>query len=130
MLAETQRAIIRQHINHLCDLYQLERLYVTTIEAVQVWVQENIVWIPELTGPLSYYITLHEIGHYATHHRSKDQLEKESHAWNWAFSMGKIGVTKPVYRRVADSLKRHQKLYNGEPPELFVELLTDVEKRI
>jgi hypothetical protein len=130
MLAETQRAVIRQHINHLCDLYQLDRLYVSSLEAVQVWVNESMIWLPELTGPLSYYVSMHEIGHFATHHRSKDQLEKEAHAWNWAFEMGKVGVTKPVYRRAADFLRRHRKQYDGVPPKLFIDLLETVEQRI
>lgn len=130
MLSETQKAVMTQHINYLCELLTLDKLYITTIEAASIWIEEKMVWIPVLNGPMSYYVALHEIGHFVTKEESEDILEKEVLAWNWAFDIGKIGVTKAVYRRAAQSLRRYKVGYDGTPPESFNKLLSSVETRI
>jgi len=109
MLKETRKKVMEEHIEYLCKLHQIDKMLVSNTEAAEAWIEHRIVWIPVLSGPMAYYVALHEIGHIVTFD-AVPRLEREARAWTWALEIGKIGVTKPVYRFVKKCIKRYSVL--------------------
>lgn len=125
MLKSSQVIVQTDHINSLCRTFGLDKFYVTSDEAASVWIDERMLWVPKVEGPISYYVSLHEIGHFVTDHLSVNKLEKEAHAWNWALKVGKTGATKPVYSKIMRCLNRYVKIStNLDFPDNFTDLLS------
>lgn len=108
-MRQTRKIIMEDHIEYLCKLHKLDKMFVSNIDAAEAWIEHRIVWIPVLNGPIAYYVALHEIGHIVTH-GDIPRLEREARAWTWALETGKIGATKPVYRHIKKCIKRYSVL--------------------
>jgi hypothetical protein len=131
MLKQTRKAVMETHVEGLCQLHNLEKLYITAPEAANIWIDQRMVWVPLMTGPLNYYIALHEIGHYVTAKKKDRPLESEARAWNWALDMGKIGATKPVYQFISNSLKRYAKREKKvDKCPIYIDLAATVANKI
>lgn len=73
---------------------------------------DKTIHIPKVTGPLAYFVALHEIAH-VVHKRAaylpgrnrteykKNVLAAECAAWQWAISKSKFPVPHWMYQRIA-----------------------------
>lgn len=72
---------------------------------------ERSISIAPVTGVVSYYVALHEIGHIVCRGRSAPKLEQEANAWQWAIDNAIVepspAVRKGIARRLRSYHSRH-----------------------
>jgi hypothetical protein len=72
------------------------------------------IWIRPVTGMVSYYVALHEIGHLIGRGRAAPKLEQEANAWDWAIANAGFpptpGVRRGIERRLRSYLRRHARM--------------------
>ena len=84
----------------------------------------RMVAIGPVSGVVSYYVALHEIGHCVTRSASKPTLEREAISWEWAIENALVpptpAVRKGIVRRLRSYHARHvrqaHRSYRRFPP--------------
>lgn len=63
-----------------------------------------------MRSQVTYLIALHELGHLiAPGNRGKKQLEREAHAWRWAFDRSLVAPTPHTCKRIFDYLSSYHR---------------------
>lgn len=70
---------------------------------------DGLIRIKPVTGPVTYFVALHEIGHIATDGFSRDgeRLNDESRAWEWALDNSLIEPSEADMRRIRTRLESY-----------------------
>lgn len=97
---KTNAAPLREHVYRLAD--QCGTRVVHRGRGI-AYRRERLITVPEIRGPVSYFVALHELGHIVGPN-PRLRLSQEVAAWKWALDNSIIDPPRSVYRHIAKCL--------------------------
>lgn len=135
MLSLTKQLVMKSHIDHLARLNNVKLVPITSVEAAGSWMEQRVAWVPETTDLTSYFVALHEIGHFCIKGKLP-MLEEEYQAWYWALGKARFKPDKYTWNMIAVSLrayllkaKRDQRIKLPEASHPFWSLLNEAKQK-
>lgn len=103
---------MRSSVAELVSMHELECIEYKG--AGRAWPRLRRIKIKRVTGIVSYYAALHEIGHIVGKGRSARKLEREANAWAYAIEVAIVKPTRSVEHHIARALRSY--LWAGRRP--------------
>lgn len=100
-----RKARLKKHIDTLLREHDITATYDSGRGHASVPKRE--ISIPPIEEEMDYFISLHEIGHVVIGLKGRTRLEREAHAWTWAFDNTLIEVQYPERQRICALLVRY-----------------------